>query len=83
MALAFLFCVAGIGVFYLRFIEVSMFFCIAFHKPNIQNVIKIYENKQHALLQKKGQNCFFHDRPEFFLSHKKYGEVGTFSLATF
>ena len=83
MALSLLFCVAGIGVFYLRFIEVSMFFCIAFHKPNIQNAMKIYENKQHPALQRKGQNCFFHDCPEFFLSHKKYCEVGTFSLVSF
>ena len=30
MALALLFCVSGIGVFYLRFIEVSIFFSIAF-----------------------------------------------------
>ena len=58
MALAFLFCVAGIGVFYLRFIEVSMFFCVAFQKPNIQNAIKIYENKQHPPFAEKGAKLF-------------------------
>ena len=58
MALALLFCVSGIGVFYLRFIEVSMFFCVAFQKLYIQNAIKIYENKQHPPFAEKGAKVF-------------------------